>query len=452
MNAQYRISRWCKFFVREDVVALHHSLNLAVVYLNKDVGEYIIAGELHRVTGDILAALLSNKLLVVHDTDEMEELYMLRDRLHREIYLNMMYLLVTDGCNLQCRYCFEETPTVSQSFQACNMDNDTVDRAVTLFAKLTSCYGRKGSKRIVHLYGGEPLLNPSAVYRAIAKVEELKVDGTMPQECEVIVVSNGTLLRDETLQFFSKNDVTVGISLDAPAHINNIHRLAKNAKLDTFAQTRQAYELARERGVKVGLSATLTPEVVAHFDEVLDFFLDDLGIEDGISFNILHYNPALLVDTAYFEKAAQCLIKAFECFRKRGVYEERMMRKVTAFVEQEAMFADCGVVGNQIVVAPDGKIGVCQDFVKPRSYFNGSVFDDNFDPVKNGLFEEWSKRSPLFMEECFDCEAIGMCGGGCPASVELKTGSRWNVDERICPHAKLTLEWLIWDTYHNTVT
>ena len=54
------------------------------------------------------------------------------------------------------------------------------------------------------------------------------------------------------------------------------------------------------------------------------------------------------------------------------------------------------------------------------------------------------------MEQCFSCEAIAICGGGCPASTELKTGSRWNIDERICPHSKLFLEWMIWDTYSHS--
>jgi uncharacterized protein len=54
------------------------------------------------------------------------------------------------------------------------------------------------------------------------------------------------------------------------------------------------------------------------------------------------------------------------------------------------------------------------------------------------------------MEECFDCEAIAICGGGCPASVELKTGSRWNIDERICPHSKNTLYWLILESFKNS--
>lgn len=123
------------------------------------------------------------------------------------------------------------------------------------------------------------------------------------------------------------------------------------------------------------------------------------------------------------------------------------MRKVDAFVMREPIFVDCGVTGGQIVVAPDGAIGVCQDFVKPRKYFTGSVKDPDFDPVENGLFENWRFRSPFFMEECIDCEAVAICGGGCPASVEMQNGSRWEVDRRVCPHSKGSLQWLIWDTY-----
>jgi uncharacterized protein len=140
-------------------------------------------------------------------------------------------------------------------------------------------------------------------------------------------------------------------------------------------------------------------------------------------------------------------LRAFETFRERSIYEERMMRKAQAFVDRQPIFTDCGVNGSQIVVAPDGSIGVCQDFVKPRTYFRGSVSDPSYDPVQDGLFAGWRERSPLFTEECLDCSAVGICGGGCPASAELKTGNRWNIDTRICPHSKLSLEWLVWQTY-----
>jgi hypothetical protein len=49
------------------------------------------------------------------------------------------------------------------------------------------------------------------------------------------------------------------------------------------------------------------------------------------------------------------------------------------------------------------------------------------------------------------CSALGFCGGGCAVSIETQTGSRFNVDERICPHTKHTLEWEIWQEYDASI-
>ncbi|MEK7637589.1 MAG: radical SAM protein [Patescibacteria group bacterium] len=378
--------------------------------------------------------------------DEMEELYHLRQRLVDDIHLELMYLLVTDACNFRCRYCFENTP-VAPSFRPSMMTRETVEQALQRFADWTNLYGRPGAKRVVHLYGGEPLLNRSAVYHAVVTLARLKESGRMPNECEMVIITNGSRLTEEDVTLFARHHVSVGISLDGPREINNAYRVGTHSQLDAFALTREAYERARRHGLRVGLSVTVTPDVVKHFDEVLDFFLNDLGVQDGVNFNILHYHPAVPTDSTYYERAAQCLLKAFERFRVLGIYEERVMRKVKAFVRREPMYADCGVVGNQIVVSPDGRIGVCQDFVKPRTYFSGNVFDSTYDPIRSRLFDEWQMRSPLNMEQCLDCVALGMCGGGCPACAELQTGNRWNVDQRICPHSQLMVKWLIWQSY-----
>ena len=65
--------------------------------------------------------------------------------------------------------------------------------------------------------------------------------------------------------------------------------------------------------------------------------------------------------------------------------------------------------------------------------------------VKEGVFSKWIESSPLFKPECLNCEAVAICGGGCPASIELMTGDRNGIDVRICPHSKLTLNWLIYE-------
>jgi len=54
------------------------------------------------------------------------------------------------------------------------------------------------------------------------------------------------------------------------------------------------------------------------------------------------------------------------------------------------------------------------------------------------------------MPECQGCFALGICGGGCPYQSELETGSIWGLDKRFCIHAKMTLEWLVWDLYKQT--
>lgn len=130
------------------------------------------------------------------------------------------------------------------------------------------------------------------------------------------------------------------------------------------------------------------------------------------------------------------------------MWEDRAMRKVVSFIDQHPLHADCAAIGHQIVVSPEGSIGICQDYIKDRTGFRSSVFDTNYNPFKDDLFLEWSKRTPFRMKECHSCAALGICGGGCPASAEARTGSIWNKDNRVCAHSTQTLNFLIWDTYH----
>ena len=44
----------------------------------------------------------------------------------------------------------------------------------------------------------------------------------------------------------------------------------------------------------------------------------------------------------YNERAARFIIKAFQVFRERGIYEDRIMRKVNAFIERNVWPFDCG--------------------------------------------------------------------------------------------------------------
>lgn len=457
MDDLIRMSRWSHCFERHEMTAFFHSVSLGLAFIPEEAGRSLVRMlkepktryEVENAVGsDVVNFLLQEGFLVQgDDASDRACLNELRQNLLGSITVDLLYLLVTDHCNLCCRYCFEEAPVRIEPFRPIHMTVETAEQAINLFARMTNKYGDSKKKKVIHLYGGEPLVNQKVVRFAVGHVRVLKNQNILSSACEVAIVTNGTFLTESLAKFFAENGVTVGVSIDGPREINNLYRQSKNGQLDVFGSTMKALEHLRKYHAKVGLSVTLTPEVVRHFDRVLDFLIGQMGWVNGVSLNILHFNPSMSLSSDYYVEATKCQIAAFERFRDVGMYEDRIMRKAEAFITRQPLYADCGVVGSQLIVAPDGQIGVCQDFVKPRTYFHGSVMNQNVDPVADGLFEQWEKRSPLFMEACANCPALGICGGGCPASAELKTGNRWNLDERACAHSKLILEWMIWDTY-----
>ena len=52
------------------------------------------------------------------------------------------------------------------------------------------------------------------------------------------------------------------------------------------------------------------------------------------------------------------MLKAFRKLREKGIYEDRVMRRLKPFIQKEIYMKDCGGYGNQIVVAPDGQVCV----------------------------------------------------------------------------------------------
>jgi uncharacterized protein len=182
--------------------------------------------------------------------------------------------------------------------------------------------------------------------------------------------------------------------------------------------------------------------------ETVRWLADELGAK-GMGFNILIENTAEQATEErdrYAEIVAQELIESFKVARAMGVYEDRMMRRVKNFLDKEPVLSDCGGCGLQMVVSPDGEIGVCQAFCGEKEFFVTEPFE-TFEPESHPFWKQWRRRSPLANEICKSCIALGNCGGGCPYNAYRAKGTIDALDERFCAHAKATTHFLIRDLW-----
>lgn len=125
-----------------------------------------------------------------------------------------LVLVVTENCNLRCRYCaysgnYEHQRQHSAKFMA----PETARRAVDWFAELIEPQRKRNplKKYGLSFYGGEPLTNMPAVKAALEHAAERYFNLFRPN-----LTTNGLLLTRETAEYLAKHDTCVAVSLDGP--------------------------------------------------------------------------------------------------------------------------------------------------------------------------------------------------------------------------------------------
>lgn len=459
-----RLSKWVHIFERKDMdfIAVYHSLKIQVIFLElkfKKMIEFLKFGTTlehlisiyslpdHQGITQTVEALSSSGLVVDFSYDDMSELETARDEYVRKVGIETLYLIVTDSCNLRCGYCFllKNMPT---SFVKKTMSWEMAQEAVDMFfsnlKRNPSVY--KDLIKCIVFYGGEPLLNFPLIKRVVEYVHgrysiEVKELG---DNFIFSIITNGTSITKEIAEFVRNHpEISIAVSLDGPKEVHDQFRFDSKGK-GSFDQAIKGCELLRDVGKRtnVTVSCTLGKHNIDNLSSLLKLrqkygFLAvnlnfPLDTEDGLISReeMLDMSKRVL---DYFEKA-----------RADGCYEDRTMRKVRCFVEQRIHPFDCQATGSQIVCSADGKLGLCHEGLGYGTTFFGPVSKD-FDFHNHSLVREWKRRTPLNMPQCFDCPALGICGGGCALGAQKRNGTIWSIDDRFCPHSLLTLEWAIWD-------
>lgn len=347
-----------------------------------------------------------------------------------EPYISTAYFFLTKNCNLACRYCFERQSETKNSSEGV-MSFDVFNRGLDFFQRLINLdKDRFNERKTIIFYGGEPFHNKKLLFSAISKIQDRIKKGDLPARTKMLVVTNGTLMNDEDILFIKKNGVTVTFSLDGDrqASANRVYSDGKTLAWDKATET---FKKCVKAGIDLNIACTLSPETIARQKDVLEYFIN-IGATN-IGFNVILDNDIIQLNTDYDDKAADFVTTAYKTLSDNNITENRTRRRLDVFKHKHPCLFDCNAAGGrQIAIAPNGDVGICHEHIMDKKHFITTIDDMQFDPTQSAEYKMWNRRSPLYIDSCLNCIALGVCGGGCVINSERKHNSIFIPDQRFC--------------------
>ena len=422
----YRINPFIHIYEKGEYKALYNTLNLKTLYVENISYDSIINNPNEQV--------LKEKFIVGTDFSALEyfnENYP-RER-NNDIFV--AYFLLTSECNFNCKYCFVESRIDINDNTL--MSKETAEKSIQLLRRNI----KKDNTVTLIFYGGEPLLNFDTLKYIVNRTHELQMN------VKYNVVTNGSILNQEILDLIIENQIEVGISLDGDEITNDTMRIDNNNNGTYHRVMHNLSELVKNNIIP-GISCTISSHNIDKIDAIIPI-LEKFNIK-GFGYNLPSDNNNIYISKSEKKAIVKNLLSAEDTIFKKRIFEDRIInRRVKSFVEKRIWLKDCAGYGQQIVITPKGSVGICHGLWpdqinnKINSYYDINVdFEGKITELPT--WQEWFSRTPFNMPHCWNCEAIGLCGGGCAKNAYLRTGSIWDIDEDICILMKEVVPWIVW--------
>lgn len=343
------------------------------------------------------------------------------------LFGNLM-LIVTDACNLRCRYCiFSESYADFHSYRPANMSWDTARQAVDYFFSLNDQPAFKAIPRRkinIVFFGGEPLLAGDLIRQVVAYA---KAQARPHYRLDFSMTSNLTHLPDDLAEFLVENYIGVDVSIDGPALEHDRYRRDVGDR-GTFGRIYQNLQKLHRLspsyfGERVRVVATLTGNsdllAVRDFFESGDPFIPRVGFVNFVrDMRVGDFHQRYPYDPERLARQFGELLREYYARKRLGqpvepgdfLYQmfEDALRSVYRRTMPVGSYNGCASPntcspGRRIAVGTDGQFHLCE---RINEYF--PIGD-----VEHGL--DWAAcrevqaqyRSSL--PDCNTCWARGVC-------------------------------------------
>lgn len=219
--------------------------------------------------------------------------------------VTQLILQVTQDCNLRCEYCYYVNEDYrNRHHSKLNMDESVALKAIDYLLE----HSMDKNEIILGFYGGEPLLRFDLIKKCIEYTEKNVQD----RKVSFSLTTNGTLLRDEIIEYFIKQDVSIFISLDGMKETHDRNRKFANGSGSFDVVMAKVSEVKRKYPdyfKKIYFNTVISPDMdmncVREYyeaDAVLsDAHFTSSTIQEFYTDNPVQYDDKLYIDSLYEE-------------------------------------------------------------------------------------------------------------------------------------------------------
>jgi uncharacterized protein len=333
---------------------------------------------------------------------------------------NIFIWKISSRCNLNCDYCYVYNSEDSSWRKQPKLMSE-------LIAKQAAIRIREHAQTHnlldvdINFHGGEPLMGGKKHLKQLIDIIEDIFKNT-EINVNVGMQSNGLLFTQEIGDFLVEKDISIGISLDGPPAINDLHRVDLQGKATTSRLVEKINLLSAPPYVDIfgGFLAVINAKVdpsqvfdyLISFDiEHIDLLLplnnhDRLPIGKEIDNRLTPYGDWLIeiFDRWFYHQKSHIRIRLFDSII-------RLLWNKSSLVE--AIGLDPVAL---LVIETDGSIEAVDTL---KTTFDGAaaldrtVFDYDFDTIaQDSAIQSRQQGIDGLCRECQDCPIVDVCGGG----------------------------------------
>ena len=353
-------------------------------------------------------------------------------------------------CNLNCTYCYYLEKAKLYKGNQVSMDEKLLENYIRQYVSVQQV-------PVVNFVwqGGEPCLLGIDFFKKAIELQNKYAQG---KRIENSIQTNGSLLDESWAKFFKEHNILVGISIDGPEEIHDLHRSFKNNS-PSFMHVMKGIELLHKYEVDFN-TLTVVNRDNSRFPLEIYHFLKKIGsgyiqfipiVERTYTGNNSHIlslvepgerEAAITKWSVSPEDYGTFLIKIFDEWVTNDVgryFIQQFDATLANWIGANSGICEFSeTCGDALIIELNGDVYSCDHYVYPE-YKLGNIADKSlFTMVQSDQQTKFGNdKLNNLPPDCIECEYRFACHGGCPKHRFLEASDNTSRLNYLCKAYKM---------------